>query len=97
LFSSFFLFFFLFDMWGTWIFYFVLLSYSFFISPRTLICIVPTSSPMLRRLLVPEKRGSGVKVCTESGPSRRKLRPCTKLQSRPTSLISLSSKMTYII
>jgi hypothetical protein len=46
------------------IFYFVLLSYSFFISPRTLICIVPTSSPMLRRLLVLEQRGSGVKVDT---------------------------------
>jgi hypothetical protein len=51
-------------MWGTWNFYFVLLSHSFFISPRTLICIVPTSSPMLRRLLVPEQRGSGVKVGT---------------------------------
>jgi hypothetical protein len=36
----------------------------FFISPRTLICIVPASSPMLRRLLVPEQRGSCVKVCT---------------------------------
>jgi hypothetical protein len=36
----------------------------FFISPRTLICIVPTSSPMLRRLLVSGQRGSGVKVGT---------------------------------
>jgi hypothetical protein len=46
-------------------FYFILLSYSFFISPRTLICIIPASSPMLRRFLVLEQRGSGVKVGTE--------------------------------
>jgi hypothetical protein len=32
------------------------------ISPRTLICIVATSSPILRHLLIPEQRGSGVKV-----------------------------------
>jgi hypothetical protein len=35
-----------------------------FISPRALICIVPTSSPMLRRLLVAEQGGNGVKVGT---------------------------------
>jgi hypothetical protein len=48
-------------VWGA-LKFFLLSSYSFFISPRTLICIVPTSSPMLKRLLVPEQRGSGVKV-----------------------------------
>jgi hypothetical protein len=44
----------------------------FFISPRTLICIVPTTSPMLRRLLVPEQRGIGVKVGTGC-PDEREL------------------------
>jgi hypothetical protein len=64
-FFLFFLFLSFFDMCEVlWIFYFILLSYSFFISHRTLICIVPTSSPMLRCLLVPEQRGSGVKVGT---------------------------------
>jgi hypothetical protein len=56
-------------MWDT-LDFFLLSSYSFFIPPRTLICIVPTSSPMLRRLLVPEQRESGVKVgtgCLERG------------------------------
>jgi hypothetical protein len=47
-----------------WIFLFCSLILFIFIVPRTLICIVPTSSPMLRRLLIPEQRGSGVKVGT---------------------------------
>jgi hypothetical protein len=55
-----------------WIFYFLLSSYSFFITPRTLICIVPTSSPMLRHLLVCEHKGSGVKVGTRC-PDEREL------------------------
>jgi hypothetical protein len=65
LFSPFSLFFLTCEVLGFFLFCpLILFIYSFFISPRTLICIVPTSSPMFRRLLVPEQRGSGVKVGT---------------------------------
>jgi hypothetical protein len=43
----------------------LILFIHFFIFPRTLICIVTTSSPILRCLFIPKQRGSGVKVGVE--------------------------------
>jgi hypothetical protein len=56
--------------------FFLFFIHSFFIcSPSTLNCIVPTSSPMLRRLLVLEQRGDRDKVGTgNTFPSERYLK-----------------------
>jgi hypothetical protein len=61
-FSHTYFFFIFFSLYSFFIFYFFLLSSFFICSPWTLNCIVPTSSPMLRRLLVPGQRGDRDKV-----------------------------------
>jgi hypothetical protein len=61
------IYFFLYHFFFLYTHFFLFLSFSFLIcSPWTLNCIIPTSSPMLRRLLVLRQRGDSDKVGTRN-------------------------------